>query len=417
MQAGPLHLFWATGVFYFWELKSRFDFVLLVTENYRQSAQFQKLIGLPEILHVDYAPTGGRLAAHRHYATRYAEILVTYQPHSALLYNQSYPDNLYLAHFCRKLCGDAKRYCFQLGRMPVNWEADFSAANAEAIARIAGRHSFLKRFRQIAAQVVALKNRLGFGIDYSILPDLLLGIRLHPPLNVYNGDVNAGAMRVFTTGSLDFQLVYSEREMAAYRRLGTGNLQLIRHPAFDVGSEVFQFLYGDYAIKNCILLLPSYGFTSRLLQEGWSQGRVIDHISRCWANAIDVLLAKYPGYDLKIKLHPASKKDLIWLAVVENLVRRFDELAVIEVGASAEWHIAQAWVVVGDVTSALWWAAMYGGRTVISLDIFGYPGGNDMKHDAGIHYFSSIEELGQFNKAGKCGYSPPEKGLSDVICA
>ena len=42
IQFGPLHLFWTTGVYYLWELKDKYDFVLLVDDEYSNSFNFEK---------------------------------------------------------------------------------------------------------------------------------------------------------------------------------------------------------------------------------------------------------------------------------------------------------------------------------------------------------------------------------------
>jgi hypothetical protein len=45
---------------------------------------------------------------------------------------------------------------------------------------------------------------------------------------------------------------------------------------------------------------------------------------------------------------------------------------------------------VGDVTTVLWWAGMHGGKVVVSLNIFGYPGGDELeKYPTIISYISS----------------------------
>lgn len=412
MQPGPLHLFWTTGSFYFWELKDKFNFVFLVSDNYRQSVQFQKLAGLPSVLHVEYEPTKGLLALHRYYISKYAELLTSYQPHCVFLYNQSFPDNLYLTYLCKKIVNSATRYSFQLGWMPRRWRENFAATKAERIRGLSVRFPVFSQIPGLAKFVVDIRNYVNFFQNYKLLPSLVAGIFLNPPLNVYCGEVDADAMASWT----DPQLVYTEKEMMGFYELGMTNLQLIKHPASTVGGDLFRFLYGDFIVQDDILILPTYGFTSGLLQSGRTEDEIIEHISECWSKALEALLLRFPDYGLKIKLHPAAlKNDIIWVEIVKYLSWHFECLTVIPPEESAEWHIAKSKVVVGDVTSALWWAAMYGNKVVISFDIFGYHAGDDMSDVVGVHYVASVNDI-----ADGCIMSISEKYqsqqcLSDIV--
>lgn len=415
MQTGPLHLFWATGVFIFWELQARYDFILLVSADYRESTSFQKLVQLPAIIRVEYAPVGNRFALHRHYHTRYAELLTQFQPECALLYSQSYPDNLYLMDLCNSKSPHTKRYCYQLGRMPINWETDFAAAKSEAVARFSARHPILKSYPRLARHLLGLRNHVGFFLNYYFTPLLAAGKLLHPPLNVYSGVANCQAMQTFTSGPLDTQLVYVKKEMQVFQKLGIENRQLVRHPVFHVGEAVLRFLHGDFTISDTILVLPSSA-PSCLLALGWSERRAIDHMAQCWAAAMQGLLAIFPGYQIKIKLHPSAMHDQIWSEILRNILRDIPTLQVVAIGENAEWHIAQSRVIVGDVTSALWWAAMFGNKQIVSLDIFGFPGGDDMKHYAdSMQYVTAVEQIRNVPSVMASDDFRPAAFLADVI--
>jgi len=219
----------------------------------------------------------------------------------------------------------------------------------------------------------------------------------------------------YTSAKMNTQLTYSEREFKGFHKLGIRNLKLIKHPLANVGESFFKFMHGEIKMEEAILVLPSYGFTSKLLQEGWSQAEVVEHVSSCWIEALRALLLRFPGHGLKMKLHPVSQQDENWRAILKKITTEFNELEVIDSVESAEWWIVKSRVIVGDVTSALWWAAMYGEKIVLSLDIFGYQGGGDMKQDAGIQYCASvgdIEYVCDLNIAEK--YQIPQT-LSDIV--
>jgi hypothetical protein len=412
MQPGPFHLFWTTGSFFFWELKSNFNFVFLVSENYRQSDNFQKLARLPCVLHVEYEASLGLLARHRFYKIKYDELLTAYQPRYVFLYNQSFPDNLYLTFLSKKIVSSAKRYSFQLGWMPRRWRENFTLVKNERIVRLSNRFPVLKSFPKLVEFAVELLNRSLYILNYKLVPGLVAGVFFNPPLNVFNGKVNADAIALST----DPHLVYLEKEKMMFDEQGMSNLQLIRHPLSTVGDSLFHFLYGDFQVQDIILILPTYGFTSTLLLQGNTENEIITNISLQLRKALEVLQLKFPAYGIKIKLHPvALTSDNMWSEIIKLLSRYFDSLTVIPPQESAEWHISQSKVIVGDTSSTLWWAAMYGSKKVISLDIFGYPAGDDMKDFDGIHYVTSPNNI-----VKECDSSISEKycsqqSLTDVI--
>ena len=54
IQFGPLHLFWTTGVYYLWGSKDKYDFVLLVDDEYSNSFNFEKIIKYLDIKFIYY---------------------------------------------------------------------------------------------------------------------------------------------------------------------------------------------------------------------------------------------------------------------------------------------------------------------------------------------------------------------------
>ena len=81
--------------------------------------------------------------------------------------------------------------------------------------------------------------------------------------------------------------------------------------------------------------------------------------------------------------------------ITQHIKARFRErLDVVLSSASAERFALNAEVVVGDVTSVLWWCGLIGKKYVISLDVFGYPFGDLMKDYPGlVSVVSDVREL------------------------
>jgi hypothetical protein len=130
-----------------------------------------------------------------------------------------------------------------------------------------------------------------------------------------------------------------------------------------------------------------------MLESGWKKDRLVQHLANKWCEAIGKLLEQFPDYLLKMKLHPASFSDPVWKEIIALIRNRYPAVEIIDPKQSAEWYVVQSKVIVGDVTTVLWWAGMLGGKVVVSLDIFGYPGGDEMQlYEPYINYVSNLAE-------------------------
>ncbi|MEJ5227788.1 hypothetical protein [Thermodesulfovibrio sp.] len=403
MQPGPLHLFWTTGVFYFWSLKDDFDFVLIVPDNYQENSQFAKLLSIDSIRHVEYFPVRGRFLKHFYYNRKFKTLLQKYHPKYLLIHNCSYFENQYLLYWTQKICPDIVHYMFQNGRMSLMWKDDFAARRAMQIERLIKKIFLLHHYPQFAAKIVDIWNMISFIFNYKLMPLLTIKETFNPPVNVLTGEFDKESIIRLSTANNNYLLAYLDNEIYMYKFFGFSNIIKIEHPMKKTASEVFSFLYGDFIEKNIILILPSCGFTSRLIKNGWSANDVITHVAGRWCEAIQALLEKFPGFALKAKLHPSSYDDPVWNSIMNKLKNKFPLLIIIPPQEIAEWHIAQSRVIVGDVSSTLWWASLYGGKIVISLDIFGYPGGDEMRfYSEQIEYITNIDSLKTLIMQNKC---------------
>lgn len=396
MQPGPLHLFWTTGVFYLWSLRARFNLILIVPESYREDARFGRLVELPEIVHVEYLNLSTRRASHKHYSDRMCALLGQYQPSYVLMHNRSYPENQHLIHWARRICPGARRYNYQNGRASLNLAQDFAARRAVDIVELMERKRVFRSAARLAGWYVDARNRAAYFLNLKMLPVLSIGSAFSPPLNVYSGRVSREGAERHCNGKMDWQLAYLDIEIEKYREQGIRNIAKIEHPLRKNVNEVFSFL--DQGVESeeskVILVVPSYGFTARLIECGWTVERTIASVAIGWQDAIKGLLRKFPGYSVKMKLHPASAKDAVWICILDQLKKEIPEIEIVPSSASAEWYAASAAVIVGDISSVLWWTALLGGKIVISLDIFNYPNGDELiQYEDHIYYVSNIDFL------------------------
>lgn len=399
MQPGPLHLFWTTGVFYFWQLKDRFDFIFVVSSNYLESNEFQKLFAFPAVRHVEYlAPVSSSLSSvfwrHQNFRKQIFRVLSDFPPSHLLLHNTSYPENQYLIHTALKLYPQSTLIHYQNGRMPIMWKEDFSLRRSTQVEVLYRRIPLMFRLPVLTSALVNARNYLLYLLHIKIIPFITFTRTFTPPINVFNGCVNIEATKSHYEGESSKILSYLEIEAKVYREQGAQNVIVIRHPMSQRGDEVFRFLYGDFKVNDQILVFPSYGFTSGLIEKGWDEKAVVDHISERWIDAIESLLFKFPTYQVKFKLHPAAHADQLWERIVTKLKLKLrSKIEVIQSKVSAEFLVAQSKVIVGDVTSVLWWAALYGNKTVISYDIFGYYGGDEMRlYQPYINYICDLKK-------------------------
>jgi hypothetical protein len=391
MQPGPIHLFWTTGIFYLWSLKDRFDFVLIVSDDYRNNPQFAKVTGLPSIRHVEFLPQRGGVLRHFSFNKITIALLKDYPPSYILLHNLCYVDNQYLIYWASKLYPKTKRYNYQSGRMSLLWLDDFKARRAVQIEKLTQRFPILGNLPSLSGQLIDVRNSIAYFLNYKFLPLLTTNSVFNPPINVTNGMVNCKPTRRRLNTHNDYFFSYLEYEIEAYHALGFENIIKVQHPLSSCSREVFEYLYGKVEEADVILLLPSYGYTSRMLQQGWTEKSLVKHLADKWCNSIERLLERFPNYALKIKLHPHSSEDPLWKKIIEVIWGRFPSTEIIPPKLSAEWYVVQSKVIVGDVSTVLWWAGLLGNKVVISLDVFGYPGGGEMESYSPL--VTTIKEL------------------------
>lgn len=400
MQPGPLHLFWTTGVFYFWALKDRFDFIFIVMGSYSVDDRFIKLMELDSVRHVEILPQSDFFTRQFIYSRKIKKLLGGVAIEYFLLNNHSYIENQYLIYWASRFHPAKPRFYYQNGREACRWESDFKARQAVATEKLVDRFHLLAIYPELALAISNLFRSIKYSIQFNILPLLIIQFFFRPPINVVTGEVDYRSMRRLVTTGQDFILSYLVVETEVYRDMGCDSVIRIKHPLSPHGYRVFDFFYHDTVESETILLVPSYGFTALMLRAGWTVEGLVEHLSERWIKAINLMLKEFPGYYLKMKLHPASIDDSVWARVIVNIQRKFPSLEIIDPRQSAEQWVIRSKVIVGDVTTVLWWAALLGGKVVISLDIFEYPSGDEMAlYGRAVNYVKDLGQVTAFSKS------------------
>lgn len=411
IQPGPLHLFFTTGVYYFWAMRrADTNFVFIVPEYYKESVHFQNITLLPDVLRVIYLPSIGRLKLHRFYAQVFSRLLTESPPAMILMHSCFFIDNLYLLWLCRSLKVDV--FIYQTGRFAIDWKSEWHLIRQNRLSILVTNYNYLKNVKLILLVYFFISDWVGYVLDNILLPFIFLQTTFFPSINVRNGNVLS---QRWLKGLNATHLCYFDTEIEAMRGIhGPFKCKKIQHPAAENARDVMSFLYGEENLISptpFILVVPSWGFIDSMLLEGRTPGDIARDISQRWTDALERLLDAFPGRAIKLKLHPSSFEDPTLVAVTQNLKYHFGErFEVLPATAPAERFALFADVIVGDVSSVLWWCGLIGKKYVISLDIFGYPFGDIMKKYTGLVLFvSDIRKLSSITEGiTHEGFSVPE---------
>ena len=123
IQFGPLHLFWTTGVYYLWELKDKYD-LLLVDDEYSNSFNFEKIIKYLDIKFIYYQKKNKGIKLIKNLYKDYTEIFEKYDPYKILMYNVSFIENQVLLFVCNKNNKNLKIFQYQNSKSATNMVRD-----------------------------------------------------------------------------------------------------------------------------------------------------------------------------------------------------------------------------------------------------------------------------------------------------
>lgn len=416
ISPGPLHLFFTTGVNFFWAMrKADTKFVFIVPAYYAESADFQKILQLSDVLHVIYLPSIGRIKLHRYYALEFPRLIAKFPPAMLFMHSCFFIDNLYLLQACRNF--NVQVFIYQSGRFALDWDNEWWLIRQQRIRSILAEHKYAAKLQWLLPVGFFISDWTCYFLDNFLLPAIFLRTAFTPSINVRNGRVLS---KTWLQELRAIFLCYCDPEIEAMRRiLGPFNCTKIRHPAADNAGDVMSYLYGLDFLRPAnpiILVVPSWGWLDSLLLEGNTPTDVARDVARCWIEALELLLTRFPGRDIKFKLHPSSHGDPVLGEITQMIKTRFCErIDIVLPSISAERFALNAEVVVGDVTSVLWWCGLISKKYVISLDIFGYPFGNMMKDYPGlVTVVSDVREIASIteNVLDESYFGP---GLSVVL--
>jgi hypothetical protein len=400
MQVGPLHLFWTSAVFYLWMLKEKYNIIIIAPEIYKKDKNFQKIKNLSSIVQVEYFSNLRFLKRFDSIINSIDNILISFKPTVVLIYNTCYLENQLLLKRLLRIDPNIPVYQYQNGQELINPFKDYMYRNLEAMGRILNKSRVLFiTFPFFLEFFLKIKSQLAYFYYFKIIPFLKIFSTLTSPINPFSGKINPRSISSLYGHQVKGYFVYTEIEAEYFRNQGINNVILVNHPLKICCDEVFEYFYEDLNERDQILIVPSVHYASLLKVKGWNDARIIRFISSHWISAFDKLIERFPNFSIKMKFHPLVEKDFIWNEIKSIFLKSDYNIKLLDNSISAELLVLQSRVIVGDISSVLWWAAIYGGKTVISLDMFDFCRDNQMKlYGLPIYYVSNLNDISKISK-------------------
>ena len=183
----------------------------------------------------------------------------------------------------------------------------------------------------------------------------------------------------------DYFMVFEEAEEIFYGNLFNGGERVKRVLSpISKGAQINTQLFDIKIDKDIVILFSltgNSGFDAQLLDS--------------WCSFISALFVKYPTSKLTIKVHPNLPVELSYKikSYIQTSCYYVDFVTSDMQNISTESLILNSWLVIGDSSSVLPWAAYCGGKIVLSMDVENSPNSKDMGCYSGITLFSRDDDF------------------------
>ena len=414
IQIGPIHLFWTTGVYLLWELKKKYQFIILADGDYQNSIKFQKIIEYLDITYIYYQRNEKGYKLVKNLYKDFKFILKKFSPKKILLYNSEFLQNQVLINTLDKKI-KYEIYEYQNGRETSDIVHDRQMKVANAAETLVKRYRFLKTFNKARIILVKLRDIFKYIFYFKLLPVLITGKMFKPYFNIYTAKINSNRANKFYSEIIKKYFVYLEIEMQFALKSANRDFQIVNHPASTCGYEVNQILYGKILEKNQLLIAPSMGFVEKEILKGKSMNELVNFISNKYICVLDILLKIYPNFKIKYKLHPDNPFNSVWLNIFNSVANKYKDIEQVKPSTNIEKIILESKIIISDVSSVLWWNIFLDNKISISLDIFNFDYGNEMSHYSDyIYYIDDLNKLEKINLLPK-NKKKEEKNISQIL--
>jgi len=379
------HSFVNSGFFYCWSLSEQYDITLLVEQESENSAPLVALKKAGKVSRIEVIPSwSSRLALFRWLGTRLPRLIEELRPSLVLMNNWHYFHQKIISRFVREICPETPIVICLSVHQPVT---DFAVTDLHLVN--VRKLAWQKRWPSLPKILTDLAHDTWgrwVGIrDFTLLPLLFAGGSIRQSHCPWRGKI----LHKDVGGLFDAIACYSETERESYAMevADLNRIYLIQHP---MNEQATSALFKTVGKGARISVLPGSCLD---YDNGQPFAQKIESLVRLWGDALEIIQRQSNLPEIWWKLHPSFVADPIMTTVTERLSERLLGFKSMTRKMTAEAMIVESSVVVGDVSSTLLWAMRLGKRKVLSLDIFGMPGGNEMSFYPKISVVDSLESL------------------------
>jgi len=318
-------------------------------------------------------------------------LLKKYNPPVMYMHNYCYLQNQYLLSAASKCAPNVLINFYQNGQQLSDSGEDYDLRHKDSIYKLKNRLPIFFSWVPLAAISFYIKTRsnISYLLSYKLFAFLVTRDIFKPEINPYTGKFYRYKAKPTYKKLSQVYLTYSDLEKKISESHNVDNIRVVHHPVKESWQDVYEYFIGNYKLKNQILILPSRGFLESRALAQQDLKILVDQVCETWIGIIKFLSIKHGKLPIKIKLHP-SDSGQIWNKILIKLSAAM-QLDIIAKHVAAEFLIMESTVIVGDVSSALWWASMLGNKKVYSFDLFGYNFGDEMAmYKPAITYVNDI---------------------------
>tara|TARA_Y100001970_G_scaffold11002_1_gene12856 strand:+ start:2011 stop:3288 length:1278 start_codon:yes stop_codon:yes gene_type:complete len=416
IQFGPMHLFWTTGVYYLWELKDKYDFVLLVDDEYSNSINFDKIIKYLDIKFIYYQKKDKGIKLIKNLYKDYTEIFEKYDPSKILMYNVSFVENQVLLFVCNKKNKNLKIFQYQNSKSATNMAEDREYEVYIQAVILTKKFKHLKNFFRILIFFIKFRNLIKYLYYYKVIPFLVLKKTFKPHFNIYTGKNNNKRSFYLYSKIISKYFAYLECEAKRASSDGVQNPEIINHPLSTSGKFVNEILYGSIEEKNQILILPSSGPYDKELIKNNNFEYLTEFVANQYINFFEIILLKFKNFNIKFKLHPREESTAFWSRVIKLISEKHHNIEFEKSSTNSEYLILESKIIVSDMSTVLWWSMFLGNKVSISLDIFNLESGKEMlQYTPDIYYIDNLEKLKKINLTPNINILKKKKNVSEIL--
>ncbi len=391
---GPIHLFWITGIYFYFDLKDDYDIILIVGSEYKNNQQFKNISHLFYTVYYLNDDQKNLFLRHRNFYNVAKTIITNHEPKFVFQHNHVYPFDIYLFNMSR--CTGAFNISFQIGFQHKDPKAEHMILKSRRI-NMSHQYSRLKLPFWAIFFRVTLKEFISYYKNYYLIPILITGKTLLTPFDPFTHSIKKGSNR---NRHYDLHLVPSLGDAIKTKTENVINILQIKYPVSDNYLNVQRMLYGNLERnKKSIIILPDGAVSDYMFIKGKrSENELIKYLSDTWKEVIEILQKKFNNHAVGIKIHPAQKDDRIWNKVILKLKLAFPDLTVYNPSEDATRLIIESRIIVAEASTILWFAKnLEKEKILISLNLFNQLLSDAYSNEQGILYFKSLEELNRYD--------------------